>query len=90
VQSGDSAMISVRPERLSLVVDEKKANVLQCTVENITFLGSIVRILLRLEDQTFFMDTFNNPYLELKKIGDTVEVTFSRNAVLVLNQRVIA
>jgi putative spermidine/putrescine transport system ATP-binding protein len=90
MQSGDSALISVRPERLSLVDDERKANVLKCTVENITFLGSIVRILLRLEEQTFFMDTFNNPYLELKKIGDQVDVTFSRNAVLVLNQRVPA
>jgi putative spermidine/putrescine transport system ATP-binding protein len=90
LKSGDSAIISVRPERLSLVEDERKANVLRCTVENITFLGSIVRILLRLENQTFFMDTFNNPYLELKKIGDEVEVTFSRNAVLVLGQRVPA
>ena len=90
LRSGDSAMVSIRPERLSFVTDERKANVLICTVENITFLGSIVRILLKLEDQTFYMDTFNNPYLELKKIGDQVEVTFSTEAVLVLNQRVVA
>ena len=33
----------------------------------------------------FYMDTFNNPFLELPKIGDNVQVTCSREAVLILN-----
>jgi hypothetical protein len=31
------------------------------------------------------MDTFNNPFLELPKIGDHTKITFSREAVLVLD-----
>jgi hypothetical protein len=30
------------------------------------------------------MDEFNNPFLELPKIGDKQQITFSREAVLVL------
>jgi hypothetical protein len=32
------------------------------------------------------MDTFNNPFLELPKIGDKTQITFSTEAVLVLDQ----
>jgi len=32
------------------------------------------------------MDTFNNPYLELPKIGDKTQITCSRKAVLILKQ----
>jgi putative spermidine/putrescine transport system ATP-binding protein len=90
LRPGDTALVALRPERLSFASDARKANVLTCTVENITFLGSIVRIQVSIGSQAFYMDTFNNPYLELPRIGDTVEVTFSTEAVLVLNQRVPA
>ncbi|OGO27195.1 MAG: spermidine/putrescine ABC transporter ATP-binding protein [Chloroflexi bacterium RBG_16_54_18] len=84
-RSGDSTAVALRPERLSFAAEARKANVLACQVETITFLGSIVRVQLSLGEQSFYMDTFNNPYLELPKIGDTVEITFSQEAVLVLN-----
>jgi putative spermidine/putrescine transport system ATP-binding protein len=53
-------------------------------VANITFLGSIVRVQLRNGTQEFYMDTFNNPFLTLPEIGSEAEITFSREAVLVL------
>jgi len=34
----------------------------------------------------FNMDTFNNPFLELPKIGDKEQVTCFREAVLVLDE----
>src|SRR5512136_1001342 len=86
VRSGETTTISLRPERLSFAADGKKANVLDCTVENITFLGSIVRIQVRAGDRTLYMDTFNNPFLELPKLGDKTQITFSAEAVLVLDQ----
>jgi putative spermidine/putrescine transport system ATP-binding protein len=86
VRSGEKTMISLRPERLSFASDEKKANVLDCAVENITFLGSIVRIQVRAGDNALYMDTFNNPFLALPKIGTKTQVTFSAEAVLVLDQ----
>jgi putative spermidine/putrescine transport system ATP-binding protein len=90
VRSGETTTISLRPERLSFASDGKKANVLDCTVENITFLGSIVRIQVRANDCTLYMDTFNNPFLELPKIGDKTQITFSAEAVLVLDQSAAA
>jgi putative spermidine/putrescine transport system ATP-binding protein len=81
---GDKITVAIRPERLNFVSVERKANVLDCTIENITFLGSVVRIQVKIGDAKFNMDTFNNPFLELPKIGDKDQVTCSREAVLVL------
>jgi len=85
-QPGSKAQISIRPERLSFANEGKKANLLDCTVETITFLGSIVRIRVDIGSLLLNMDTFNNPFLELPKIGDHAQITFSREAVLVLEQ----
>ncbi len=82
---GDKVTIAIRPERLNFASTEKKANVFDCTIENITFLGSIVRIQVNAANNKLFMDTFNNPFLELPKIGSKEQVTCSKEAVLVLN-----
>jgi putative spermidine/putrescine transport system ATP-binding protein len=83
-QKGDKVTIAIRPERLNFVAQEKKANILDSKIENITFLGSVVRIQVMVGSNRFYMDTFNNPFLELPKIGDKDQVTCSREAVLVL------
>jgi len=85
-KKGDAVQFSIRPERFSFAADLKKDNVLDCTIENITFLGSVVRIRVKIGDTKFNMDTFNNPFLELPKIGDKDQVTCSREAVLVLDE----
>jgi putative spermidine/putrescine transport system ATP-binding protein len=84
-QSGDKLTIAIRPERFSFSSEQKKANLLDAVIENITFLGSIVRIQVVVGSTKFYMDTFNNPFLELPKIGDKTQITCSREAVLVLN-----
>lgn len=83
-QKGEQVRIAIRPERFSFASDGKKANVIDCKIENITFLGSIVRIQVLIGDAKFSMDTFNNPFLELPKIGDETQITCSKEAVLVL------
>jgi putative spermidine/putrescine transport system ATP-binding protein len=83
-KKGDAVKFSIRPERFSFASELRKDNVLDCTIENITFLGSVVRIRVKIGDTKFNMDTFNNPFLELPKIGDKNQVTCSREAVLVL------
>jgi putative spermidine/putrescine transport system ATP-binding protein len=82
---GDKVRIAIRPERFNFVAEQRKDNVLDCTIENITFLGSIVRVQVALGSQKFYMDTFNNPFLELPAIGSKSQITCSREAVLVLN-----
>ncbi len=84
-RSGEKVMIAIRPERFSFASEQKKANLLDCTIKNITFLGSIVRIEVLVGNNSFHMDTFNNPYLELPKVGDKTQITCSREAVLILN-----
>jgi putative spermidine/putrescine transport system ATP-binding protein len=85
-RKGDTVTIAIRPERFNFIAQERKANIMDCTVENITFLGSVVRIQVSIGSNRFYMDTFNNPFLELPKIGDKDQVTCSREAVLVLRQ----
>jgi len=84
-KKGDKIKIAIRPERLNFVSVEKKANVLDCIVENITFLGSVVRIQVKIGSNRFNMDTFNNPFLELPKIGAREQVSCSHEAVIILN-----
>ena len=85
-KKGDKVRVAIRPERFSFASEQKKANVVDCTIENITFLGSIVRIQVMIGKAKFYMDTFNNPFLELPKIGDKDQVTCSKEAVLVLDE----
>jgi putative spermidine/putrescine transport system ATP-binding protein len=84
-KKGDKVRMSIRPERFSFTSEIKKDNVLDCIIENITFLGSVVRIQVTIGKTRFNMDTFNNPFLELPKIGDKSQVTCSKEAVLVLD-----
>jgi len=85
-QKGDKVTIAIRPERFNFIAQERKANILDCKIENITFLGSVVRIQVMVDSNRFYVDTFNNPFLALPKIGDTDQITCSREAVLVLKQ----
>jgi putative spermidine/putrescine transport system ATP-binding protein len=84
--AGEKVSISIRPERISFYSEVQKVNRMECTVEDIAFLGSIVRIQVRTSTNMFYMDTFNNPFLELPKLGDKIQITFSAEAVLVLRQ----
>jgi putative spermidine/putrescine transport system ATP-binding protein len=83
-QKGDKVTIAIRPERFNFIAQEKKANVLDCKIDNITFLGAVVRIQVLVGSNRFYMDTFNNPFLELPKIGAIDQICCSREAVLVL------
>ena len=84
LKRGDKVRIAIRPERFSFASDGKKVNVMDCQIENITFLGSVVRIQVMIGNTKFNMDTFNNPFLELPKIGDLDQVTCSKEAVLII------
>ena len=84
LKRGEKVRIAIRPERFSFAADGKKTNVVDCRIENITFLGSVVRIQILIGGTKFNMDTFNNPFLDLPKIGDTDQVTCSKEAVLIL------
>jgi putative spermidine/putrescine transport system ATP-binding protein len=85
LKEGDKVRIAIRPERFSFASEQKKANVVEARIENITFLGSVVRVHILIGDSKFTMDTFNYPSLELPRIGATDQVTCSKEAVLIID-----
>jgi putative spermidine/putrescine transport system ATP-binding protein len=60
-------------------------NRLTGTVDTIAFLGSIVRMQIRVGDALFALDEFNNPHLRLPELGATVTVRFPGEACLILD-----
>jgi len=86
LKKGDKVRIAIRPERFSFASDGKKANVLDCQIENITFLGSVVRVHILIGKTKFTMDTFNYPSLALPQVGEMNQVTCSKEAVLILGE----
>jgi len=86
-KNGDQVMIAIRPERLSISADGAAGNVLEATVENITFLGAIVRIQVKIDQATFHIDTFNDPFIALPQIKQKVHVAFPEEAVMALKNK---
>ncbi len=83
-RNGDTISLALRPEIISLDDGSAGANRLRGLVEDITFLGSIVRIRVRFTSDSVHFDMFNNPHLSLPQRGQQVTVTFPPEACLVL------
>jgi putative spermidine/putrescine transport system ATP-binding protein len=82
---GSEATVAIRPEGIELGTDGG-TNRLTGTVEDVSFLGSIVRTRLRLHDDgtTLSLDTFNDPNLMPPSIDTLVTVSFPPEACLAL------
>jgi putative spermidine/putrescine transport system ATP-binding protein len=83
-RSGEVRAVALRPEIVSLHEPAEGGNRMRGTVEDVNFLGSIVRIRVRFTDNAVSLDTFNNPTATPPKLGQPVTVSFPREAVLVL------
>jgi putative spermidine/putrescine transport system ATP-binding protein len=83
--NGDQITIALRPEQLSITTSDLDGIILRCTIENITFLGSIVRFSLRLGRRLIEMDCFNNPHLAIPMVGEDLNITCGRDSILVLH-----
>jgi putative spermidine/putrescine transport system ATP-binding protein len=76
--------IALRPESIELG-ENGGSNRLRGPLEDVSFLGSIVRMRVGLGNGTAVsLDTFNDPHLALPAVGETVTVSFPREACLVL------
>jgi putative spermidine/putrescine transport system ATP-binding protein len=88
-KAGDRITMALRPEGISLGEGDPSANRLRGTIDDINFLGSIVRLRMGVarSDGTvneISLDTFNEPHLSLPAIGSTVTVSFPPEACFVL------
>jgi putative spermidine/putrescine transport system ATP-binding protein len=76
--------VALRPEAVELG-EAGGPNRLRGAVEDVSFLGSIVRTRIRVgPDAALSFDQFNDPALALPAIGDTVTVSFPTEATLLL------
>jgi putative spermidine/putrescine transport system ATP-binding protein len=79
--------VALRPEAVSLGPGAPDADRLSGTVSDVTFLGSIVRVRVRLPDGTgpVAFDTFNNPHVPPPGIDAPITISFPSEALLVLD-----
>ncbi len=76
--------IALRPESMALG-EGGGENRLRGPLEDVGFLGSIVRMRVGLGDgASVSLDTFNDPHLTLPAVGEVVTISFPREATLVL------
>jgi len=83
--------LALRPEGIKLGDGETGENRLHGTVEDINFLGSIVRIRVKVgegDDRAtptlIALDAFNEPHLRLPDVGQSVTISFPPEACFVL------
>jgi putative spermidine/putrescine transport system ATP-binding protein len=84
-RDGSTVTVALRPESIELG-EGGGANRLKGIVEDVSFLGSIVRTRVRLGDAgtTISLDTFNDPNLTTAAIEEVVTVSFPPEASLVI------
>jgi putative spermidine/putrescine transport system ATP-binding protein len=86
-EAGKTVSVAIRPESIALNHSNGHPNSLRATVDDIYFLGSVVRIRTRLGSQYLNVDTFNSPGLLLPTPGDSVTLNFSAEAAKVLQSK---
>jgi putative spermidine/putrescine transport system ATP-binding protein len=82
--AGQEISVSLRPEVVSLGSANGRPLELPGTVSEVSFLGSVIRVRVRVEDQFLSLDTFNNPAAAPPEIGQETVVSFSPKDVLVI------
>jgi putative spermidine/putrescine transport system ATP-binding protein len=83
--AGEIRSVALRPEAASLTDGGGgERNRLNGTIEEVSFLGSVVRIRVRFKDSAVSLDTFNNPGAPPPERGQPVTVNFAREDLLVL------
>jgi putative spermidine/putrescine transport system ATP-binding protein len=80
---GDVRPVALRPE--AVVLNGNGSNRLNGAIDEVSFLGAVVRIRVRFRDSAISLDTFNSPNAPPPKQGDKVVVSFAPEDVLVLD-----
>jgi putative spermidine/putrescine transport system ATP-binding protein len=80
----ESRTLALRPEALQLGPAVEGANALNGVVEDVSFLGAVVRLKIRIGRSIVLADAFNAGGLAPPQPGETVEIGFSREDAIVL------
>ncbi len=87
LSNGGSCLIALRPEAVALGGNGigEGGNSLKGTVEEVIFLGSVVRIRVRFNENAISFDRFNKTDAILPKRGEAVTLRFPEQSVIVLD-----
>ena len=83
---GEACSLALRPRPSCSTSRRGGRNQLNGTIEEVSFLGSVVRIRVRVQENIISIDTFNNPGMSLPERGQPVTVSFARDDLLVLDE----
>jgi putative spermidine/putrescine transport system ATP-binding protein len=84
LQNGEVRSLALRPEAVVINGAQTGANRMQGTIEEVSFLGSVIRIRVRFRDNVISLDAFNNPNVSPPERGAQATVSFTPEDVLVL------
>jgi putative spermidine/putrescine transport system ATP-binding protein len=81
---GEVRSVALRPEAISLNGIGGDRNRITGTIDEVSFLGAIVRIRVKLAENTISLDTFNSPGAPPPARGEKVTLSFARDDLIVL------
>jgi putative spermidine/putrescine transport system ATP-binding protein len=81
---GDVLAMALRPEALRLGEGGDDRNTLAGVVEDVAFLGAVVRVRVRLQEAAVIIDTFNTGANDLPARGAPIAVNFGRDDLIPL------
>ncbi len=84
--AGKKRLLALRPEAIVLEAPAAGRNTLAATVEEVSFLGAVVRIRTRVKEAVISLDVFNDPNRQLPERGQPVALGFSHENLLVLEE----
>ncbi len=82
---GEVRSIALRPEAILLNGAGEGRNAMQGKIDDVSFLGAVVRIRVRFAESVISLDIFNSTVTQPPARGETVTVSFMPDDVLVLD-----
>jgi putative spermidine/putrescine transport system ATP-binding protein len=84
-RKGDTVTLALRPEAIRLGRDEGRDAVLPATIDEVHFLGSVIRVRVRVAGTVVALDTFNRPDQPPPPLGSEAEISFAARDVILLS-----
>jgi putative spermidine/putrescine transport system ATP-binding protein len=84
--AGSPVSLTMRPEAVSLAKGGARDIVLDGTVSEVAFLGSVIRLKVKLGANVVALDTFNDQRSPPPSYGEAVKVTIAGSDILVLGE----
>ena len=81
-RAGDTRTLALRPEALRPGRPADGDNAVRVVIEDVAFLGAVVRLKVRLGDRLLHIDTFNAGEAGLPRRGETLEVGSAGNVIV--------